>query len=253
MSKYHKINWRESDTKELNRVVKNFNAKINRLAKKDNTLAAILPEKVKVSELKELIKTRQDLNRELNMLKRFSRKGSEKVVIIPDNDNNLQITKWQLTEMNRKVGLINRRRRERLEKLSNIEQKSRGESLGYKKGDIGMGKATEVSLSPMNAFTRTMSKSDLLMKWKAMMKESQSGFFTEKDFRTRENFIVALERSYNTSDIEDVISAIRKMDIDVFLNQFESEPGMFEFGYPPSQDQYEGYVSHLKSIWLTNN
>lgn len=252
MSKYHKINWRESDTKELNRVVKNFNSKINRLAKKDNSLVNILPEKVKVSELKELIKTRQDLHRELNMLKRFSRKGSEKVVVIPENDNNLQVTKWQLTEMNRKVGLINRRRKQRLEKLSNIEQKSRGESLGYTKGDIGMGKATEVSLSPMNAFTRTMSRSDLKMKWKVMMKESQSGFFTEKDFRTRENFIVALERSYNTNDIQDVINAIRKMDIDVFLNQFESEPGMFEFGYPPTQDQYDGYVEHLKSIWIPN-
>lgn len=252
MSKYHKINWRESDTKELNRVVKNFNSKINRLAKKDNSLVNILPEKVKVSELKELIKTRQDLHRELNMLKRFSRKGSEKVVIVPDNDNNLQVTKWQLTEMNRKVGLINRRRKQRLEKLSNIEQKSRGESLGYTKGDIGMGKATEVSLSPMNAFTRTMSRSDLKMKWKVMMKESQSGFFTEKDFRTRENFIVALERSYNTNDIQDVINVIRKMDIDVFLNQFESEPGMFEFGYPPTQDQYDGYVEHLKSIWIPN-
>lgn len=252
MSKYHKINWRESDTKELNRVVKNFNSKINRLAKKDNSLVNILPEKVKVSELKELIKTRQDLHRELNMLKRFSRKGSEKVVVIPENDNNLQVTKWQLTEMNRKVGLINRRRKQRLEKLSNIEQKSRGESLGYTKGDIGMGKATEVSLSPMNAFTRTMSRSDLKMKWKVMMKESQSGFFTEKDFRTRENFIVALERSYNTNDIQDVINVIRKMDIDVFLNQFESEPGMFEFGYPPTQDQYDGYVEHLKSIWIPN-
>lgn len=253
MSKYHKINWRESDTKELNRVVKNFNAKISRLAKKDNSLAGILPDKVKVNELKELIKTRQDLNRELNMLKRFSRKGSEKVVNIPDNENNLQVTKWQLTEMNRKVGIINRRRRERLEKLSNIEQKSRGESLGYTKGDIGMGKASEVSLSPMNAFTRTMSRSDLVRKWKAMMKESQSGFFTEKDFRTRENFIVALERSYDVNDIQDVITSIRRMDIDLFLNQFESEPGMFEFGYPPTQDQYDAYVEHLKTIWMPNS
>ena len=52
MSKQHKIKWRESDTRELNRAVKNFNAKLNRLIKSGTNV--ILPDKVKVSEIKEL-------------------------------------------------------------------------------------------------------------------------------------------------------------------------------------------------------
>ena len=35
MSKYHKIRWNESDDQELKRVVRNFNAKLKRLEKKD--------------------------------------------------------------------------------------------------------------------------------------------------------------------------------------------------------------------------
>ena len=35
MSKYHRINWRESDEQELKRVIRNFNAKITRLEKKN--------------------------------------------------------------------------------------------------------------------------------------------------------------------------------------------------------------------------
>ena len=161
MPKYHSIKWRDSDTKELSRVVRNYNAKINRLIKKNPQIENVLPEKVTVAQLKELINTRQDLKRELNALKRFSKRGAEEIVIVPNTDYNLKITKWQKTEMNRRVGIINRRRKKRLEDLSNMEMKSRGESLGYKKSDIGMGKATEVSLTPMNAFTRRMNQADL--------------------------------------------------------------------------------------------
>ena len=81
--------------------------------------------------------------------------------------------------MNRRVGIINRKRKARLEEISNIEMKSRGEALGYTRGQLGMGKATEVSLSPMNAFTRRMNRRDLNMKWLSILRESQSTYFTE--------------------------------------------------------------------------
>ena len=129
MSKYHKINWREEDTKELTRVVRNFNAKIQRLSKTNPGITNLLPEKVSASELKNLINTRQDLKRELNALNRFSKRGSETIVEIQENDYGLKTTKWQRTEMNRRVGVINRKRKARLEQFSNIEMKSGGQAL----------------------------------------------------------------------------------------------------------------------------
>ena len=249
MSKYHKINWRESDTRELARVVRNFNAKVNRLIKQNPQMENVLPEKVSVGQLKELINTRQDLKRELNSLKRFSKRGSEQIVEVPDTDYNLKITKWQRTEINRRVGIINRRRAKRLESLADLEATSRGESLGYKRSDIGMGRATEVSLSPMNAFTRRMNQRDLKMKWQGILKESQSDYFTQKDFRLRNNYIKALEQNFNVNDIQDVIDEIKSMDIDEFLLKFEEEGGTLELAYPPNQEQYEGYVNAIKSTW----
>lgn len=250
MSKYHRINWRDSDTKEINRVVKNFNAKINRLIKKNPQMANVLPEKVSAGQLRELINTRRDLNRELNSLRRFSRRGAEELVEISENDYNLRTTKWQRTEMNRRVVIINQRRAKRLDELSNLEVTSRGESLGYKRSDIGMGKATEVSLSPMHAFTRRMSQRDLKMKWKAIMKESQSDYFTQKDFRLRENYIKALEQNFNADDISDIIKEIRSIDINDFLLKFEEEGGTLELAYPPNKEQYQGYVNALRSTWI---
>lgn len=249
MSKYHKINWRESDTRELARVVRNFNAKVNRLIKQNPQMENVLPEKVSVGQLKELINTRQDLKRELNSLKRFSKRGSEQIVEVPDTDYNLKITKWQRTEINRRVGIINRRRAKRLEDLSDLEATSRGESLGYKRSDIGMGRATEVSLSPMNAFTRRMNQRDLKMKWQGILKESQSDYFTQKDFRLRNNYIKALEQNFNPNDIKDVVDEIKSMDIEDFLLKFEEEGGTLELAYPPNQEQYEGYLNAIKSTW----
>lgn len=249
MSKQHKIKWRESDTKELTRVVKNFNAKLNRLAK--SNVDIILPDKVRVSEIKELINTRQDLLREINMLKRFSKKGSEKAVVIEGNENNLTITKWQKTEMNRRVGIINRKRKERFELLKDLEVYSRGQSLGYKKGDIGMGRISEHTLKPMNAFTRSMSKGDLKQKWKAIMKESPSDFFTETDFRLKQNYIDSMLRNYNEEDVKDIIEVINNMDIKDFIVKFEQEQDVFDWNYP-DEEKYRQYLSTLKSIWKPN-
>ena len=250
MSKYHKINWRESDIEELTRTVKNFNAKINRLSKKNPDIAVALPEKIKASELKKLITTRQDLKRELNALRRFSKRGAEKIVIADGTDEELKITKWQRTEMNRRVGIINRRRKARLDELTNLEMKSRGESLGYTRGQLGMGRATEVSLSPMNAFTRRMNRRDLKMKWQVILRESQSEYFTQKDYRLRNNYVKALEQNFNSNDIEEVVNHIMSMDIKDFLQKFEEEGGTLEFAYPPNREQYEGYLNALKTTWL---
>ena len=64
---------------EIYRTVSNFNAKVRRLKKQGNEL---LPERATVSELKRTSTSRRDLRRELNRLKRFSRRGAEKVISV---------------------------------------------------------------------------------------------------------------------------------------------------------------------------
>lgn len=252
MSKYHKIRWSEQDTKEIARVVKNFNAKVNRLAKNNPELASILPDKISTKQLKQMINTRQDLNRELNALKRFSKKGSEQVVIVPDTEYEIKITKWQKTEMNRRVGIINRRRKQRLEELENVQMTSRGKNLGYTRGQLGMGKAEEISLQPMTAFFRTMGNRDVKKRWLSILHQSQSDYFTKRDYQVRDNYIKGLLENYNEHDIQDIVSTIEKMDIKDFLQIFQQEGGTFEFIYPDPEKEKE-YVNYLKTTWGVEN
>lgn len=264
MSKHHKIRWNQSDNDELARAVRNFNAKITRISKKNPEIKNYLPEKVRlkgytnekgvyIPGLKDLINTRQDLNREINALRRFSKRGNEEIVVIPDTDYSVKTTKWQRTEMNRRIAVINRRRRKRLEQMQEIEVKSGGESLGYTKGQIGMGKATEIDLRPMNAFTRRMNQKDLTWKWRSIMNESQSDYFTKKDYQARDNYLQGIYENYNPEDLKDVIEHIKNMDIKEFLNTMQAEDPNFEFAsFHPDDNKYNSYVTHMKSIWLPN-
>ena len=93
MAKQHPIKWKQTDDKELAKVVRNFNNKISRITKKNPDLKNALPDKISVRQLKELINTRQDLKRELNALRRFSKRGAEEIITY--GDYNIKVTKWQ--------------------------------------------------------------------------------------------------------------------------------------------------------------
>ena len=143
MSGSYNIKWREQDEKELRRVVRNFNNKLQRLVKKSPENKNILPQfynedaqqfesRLTIDMLKGLIQTRADYNRELNMLKRFSKRGAERIVEAPDNTYGSKTTVWQKQEMGRMAGLVNRRRQERLDKLNLVEMMdSQGSNGSY--------------------------------------------------------------------------------------------------------------------------
>lgn len=254
MSKRYNIRWKQADSDNLSKAVKNFNAKISRLEKKDPSIKNALPERISVRQMKELIDTRQDLQRELNALRRFTQRGAEQLVDVPDNDYNLQMTKWQKQEMTRRIGIINRRRNKRREEIGVIERTSGGKKLGYNVSQaiesIGMGTADENSLKPMTAFTPSMSRTWLNKKFKNILTESQSTYWHQRELKMKGTFINTLLENYNPFDIGDVVDAIENMDFKTFYRIFTAEGGNFEIAYPPDSEQYEAYLSQLKSAWI---
>ena len=250
MSRQSKIRWKKSDNQELARAVKNFNAKIDRIAKKNPEMQNALPEKMSVKQLKQTaIRTRQDLKRELNALKRFSKRGAEEIITY--GDYNIKLTKWQKTEINRRLPIINKRRAERLSFLEALDMTREGRSLGYTKGQVGMGKIEQQELRPMQGLTPGMNQRGLQLKFQAIMRESSGRHFREKDYRARENYIKCLRAEFKGNDVNEVIRKIERMDIDEFMNKFYSESdASFEGLYRGSEAEYGAYMDRLKSIWL---
>ncbi len=266
MSKQYNIRWKQSDNDELKKAVKNFNAKISRLEKKyakeypnDPYKKYALPERVSVKEMKELIKTRQDYKKELNALRRFSKRGAEELVKTPILENTTEITKWQLTEMNRRKGIINRERKKQYDFLFDLEVTDRGSPLGYTLGDIGMGEVDKISLSPINAFYKSMTRSGVHKRFKTLKTESQTSYWREKEMALKNNIIKGLEAHYKglfPDDTKRLVDAIENMSFDEFYKTFKQESGVMETISPPEGSNMEDIlalnIEALKSVWLPN-
>lgn len=264
MSRQSNIKWRLEDEKELRRVARNFNDKLRRLVKAHPENKNILPQfynqnteqfesRITIDTLKELIQTRQDYNRQLNMLKRFSRRGAEDIIEAPENVYGSRTTKWQKQEMGRLVGLVNRKRQERLDRLNIVEMMNSEGKLGYTLGQMfGMGLASVNKLTPTKGFTPSQSQTDIKYKMRALIEESRTKFYKDRDEILKENYINALLENYNESDIKKVTSTIRAMDPDLFVLKFEARGDKFEMAYPPDQgsEEYKNYVSELEGYWL---
>lgn len=87
---------------EINRVIKNFNQKIARLEKDQREL---LPSKITKKDLKSSVYTRRELNRKLNELKRFSKRGAEEIII---TKGGVRTTQYELNELKRESARIKR-------------------------------------------------------------------------------------------------------------------------------------------------
>ena len=243
MSRKYNIRWSQADDAELKRVVKNFNAKLSRLEKKDPKNANALPERVKAANLKDMITTRQDLNRELNALRRFSERGAEELVDIPGNYYNEKITKWQRTDMNRRAAIVNRNREIRREQLF-------GQILKYSVAET-MSEEEKAALQPINVFTKYQSRADIKQKHQTLKNQSQVSYWKGRDESLRKGYIKALREGLGTSAaVEEFIDHILEMDIDDFRKTFNSDVSKFDAAYPGDENVKQENINEIRSIWL---
>lgn len=269
MSKKFKIRWQDNDDRELAKTVKNFNAKISRIEKKNPELKNALPERASVKQLKELINTRQDLKRELNALKRFTDRKNvidieydEKTkkkkyigieILESTNDYNTKITKWQKKEINRRLPFINKRKADRLQALEETEVQSRQQKQGYTRGQLGIGKAEMLELSPLEGITPGANEKSIKLKYRSILAQSQSDFYTLKDFRCKANYVKGLYENFNPDEIQDIIDTIEKMPLDDFLQTFNSDPdAKFSGLYAPNKRKEQEYANKLRAVWIPN-
>ena len=92
------------DTKfnnKINKIVKNYNAKIRRLSGKGYDL----PSKIAVRTLKKTTRNRADLNRKLRNLQEFTKRGGEKNIMVKGRE----IPQYRYKQIQRYRGLISRR------------------------------------------------------------------------------------------------------------------------------------------------
>lgn len=90
----YKIKWKQSDYIQLGKAIKEFNRTVLSLETDENQ--AFLPEMQNYQDMKENIKTRNELNRYIKSLKRFKNESSQKIVELESGE---KITLWEQREI----------------------------------------------------------------------------------------------------------------------------------------------------------
>lgn len=265
MSRQSNIKWRIQDERELAQVARDFNSKVSGLIKSNPSLKSVLPKfynpstqqlesEVAVTTLKSVISSRSDYKRVINMLKAFMKEGAEDIVDAPDNDYETKTTRWHVQVMNRLANTSNRRKKERLDKLKDVEMRLGKEGLGYTIGErFGMGTASKVQLSPTKPFTPSQTSIDINFKLSSLLKQNKANYYRDKDKELKENFIREIKRNYGRKDAGDVIKSIREMDNEEFVLKFEAHGDGMEMVYPPERGtpEYEANLEELRTYWTS--
>lgn len=220
MQKISHIKWSKTDSKNLASAVRSFNAKRARLIKKDPTLEQYLPDKVTVKELKGEVITRRDLNKTLNSLERFKRKGVENLV---QSEAGVITTRYELRELQLKVRIINQRKAAELKRAN----------LSTEKGTMGSIRSN--NLKPKKFNFKTMTPGNWEKFVESVKKQSSAKYDYEKLQRYKENYLNALERVFGEQG-KDLIERVSKIDARILVDAFYNDPVLqVDFIYDPHE------------------
>lgn len=157
MPKQPNIKWRDKDVKELQRLVKNFNAKLNRIQRKKPEDVEFLPEKLTVKGLRSEISTRAEFKRQVSTFKRFAKRGAEEVVTAPAG---FKLTKFAIAEaknQTRIVNIIKAKKTERLELTPEKGVESQLENLSLRPRKFDLGKSRKAFEKMQETLKRQLS------------------------------------------------------------------------------------------------
>lgn len=210
MSRGSQIRWRESDKSQLRKAVRNYNDKINRIVKKDPTLAGLMPARVKVSDLSAGINTRAEYNQWMKRLTSFTKRGGEKQYY-PEN-----FVKWNKREDTRLKNAVKKFN----DKIDRLAKENR----------------RDAHILPPKMHVRDLkktiqTKNDLDVRVKQLRAFLKKGAETVITLTDNSNNLKVTEWQYDImSGMKDRINAARSERME-FLNQLDVTRNGIELGY----------------------
>lgn len=214
---------------ELNRVVRNYNAKISRLEHSQDK--SFLPKKVSTKELLNRVNSSAELRKELKSLQRFSRRGAEELYV---NKAGLKMTKWERREIGIQVRATKKKLNRELQKLQRTNINIFGVDMRYTHAQMGTNteknlKAQIESIS-ISKFENARFKSDIA-RLKDLTGKYNYRYGKKKKFIFRENYIEMIDKlgyELEESEKDELKNMIRKMSPTEFFDKFSSDEGMSE-------------------------
>lgn len=238
MAKQYNIKWNRSDIGKLSSAVSRFNKTIKKLESAESEL--VLPNVVDYKELKSGITTRQELNRIIGSLRRFTNPAKQKAIKL---DSGIEITAWEYTEL--------KAERRRAEKRLTGELFGLEATLGTGNKRINEIRGTIASLQKLETATGEDFK-----RIRERIKVQGTSDFNRKKAKTfQDNFIKAfkgmgrkeiVEYAQKFKDPEEFWNAIKDSGFSNLQEFYDESEGILRF----SMDSDERYFYELEQLGL---
>lgn len=240
MAKQSKIRWRESDEKELSKAIKNYNAKLSRIQKKNPEMMEFMPSRVSKSDLKKGISTRKDFQNNLKYLKGFTVKGAERVI---ENSQGAKLTQFDIDRIKEQDRIDNIRRAKRRKELEDKEITFKNKPTGRKRFEMGTIKENDVKHRKRNI--DKMKPNDVKSALLLIDKKINESYYKGREELLFTNYIKAL---LNEGTSMDIVKMMSKVPIEKFVELIDTDiVAGIDFIY--TEDDRQARDESLREFW----
>lgn len=226
------IVWDDQKSKELSALVRRFNDKLRKAAKRNPDIAKFLPERKSVRQIKASLKTNaeyQQLKRDINLM--FKRDALK--LIRPYRG--VVTTKYQsavIRNATRRIAAARKKELKRLEKSPNFYGLTREQERQY---------------------SRPIFRGDTQSAWDAFVKsierKSMSTYMGEYKSKYHENFIKALESTFGKERARSLAEIANKLPENYLYDIYYDNPNLsidFVYGANEMATKYETVANELQ-------
>ena len=226
MSKQYNIRWGRSDYSKLSHLVRKVNKKVFEIEVKRPDIAGYQPAMLDYKDVKESIKTRQDLHNFINKYNRYLREGAEETL---KSDRGAVASKWAVKEFEIAQRAENTRRRATAKRLGAQDVTIGGKSTGVKRAE--MGKIKENAVKPSRKKFKNQSQREWELASRLFDRKMHSTYNDEQQQKMIENYVKGLiAEGYN----DELINLLNKIPLKQFLDVVDTdEKATFDFIYDP--------------------
>ena len=234
------IRWKRGDYIKLGKAVSDFNKKINELQTEENKL--YLPEKIDYKEAKENVKTRSELNRIINSLRRFKREGAEELYTTEAGE---QITRWERRELGIQSRIAQTRLRAELKDLNKPLES------GFSRVQMGSTRSREIEAQIKNLKQIENKKGYEFKRLKERIQNiGRSDYIMKKAMIYRENYLKEMEKYSHFDNYDKLMAKLNSIQNPVSFYEYVSKNELtqdltYQSDQYYSQQEFNRFVEEL--------
>ena len=207
---------------EINRTIKNFNQKIARLEKQERDL---LPIKISKKELKQSVYNRNELQRKLKEMQRFSKRGVEDIII---TKGGVRISKYELSNLKKESARLKRNITRELNRLTVNKPKIFGKEQASSFSEMGDTQYLNL-VARRNALNKNINKlsKEEFERYNKLIEKTGKNFeymnniFKENYFKMLSD--LAYYYGYDNTKLEEMKKKIMRLKPNDFLRLFKED------------------------------